>query len=361
MMNLPSVLIIGAGAIGSLVGGKLAQAGAAVTFAGRPAFAEAVRHRGLILTDAEGSYTLRNLTAAASITEACASAPFDLVIITVKSYDTAAALAELLQALAGAPIPAMLSLQNGVGNEATIAAALAAPVGGSTPVIAGIITTPVSVLEQGSIRVDKADYTLGISPWHPSLPATIVPRTIEALRLAGFAVTPYASAQSMKWSKLLMNIVGNAGSAILDLPPDRLFATAQLVDLEIAAWREALAVMRAAGIAPVRVGNYPFNLLAPLISYAPKNWLRPLLRARVGKARGGKMPSLHIDLHSGRAKSEVMWLNGAVVEKGREVSVATPVNQTLTEVLCRLVAEPGEIPAWRDNSQRLFEAIGQQR
>ncbi len=103
--------------------------------------------------------------------------------------------------------------------------------------------------------------------------------------------------------------------------------------------------------------KYPFATLAPLIRYAPKALIRPILRSQIGGARGGKLPSLHIDLHSGKGRSEVGWLNGAVVRKGGEVGVATPVNQVLTEVLSELVAHPDEIRAWRGNHARLLAAV----
>jgi 2-dehydropantoate 2-reductase len=54
------------------------------------------------------------------------------------------------------------------------------------------------------------------------------------------------------------------------------------------------------------------------------------------------MPSFHIDLHSGRGKSEVGYLNGAVVRAGERYGVPTPVNAALTDSLLKLTS--GEIP-----------------
>ena len=72
-------------------------------------------------------------------------------------------------------------------------------------------------------------------------------------------------------------------------------------------------------------------------------WLsRPLLARAAGSGRGGKMPSFHIDLHSGRGKSEVEFLHGAVVRAGENFGVPTPVNEVLTETLMALTR--GEIP-----------------
>jgi 2-dehydropantoate 2-reductase len=57
----------------------------------------------------------------------------------------------------------------------------------------------------------------------------------------------------------------------------------------------------------------------------------------VGGGRGGKMPSFHIDLHSGKGYCEVDQLNGAVVRAGQEYCFPTPVNKTLNDVLTDLV------------------------
>ena len=76
--------------------------------------------------------------------------------------------------------------------------------------------------------------------------------------------------------------------------------------------------------------------------------------------------SLHIDLHSdkgkaGKGRSEVGWLNGAVVRKGDEVGVETPVNQALADILGSLAANPSELSAWRGNHARLMQAVASTR
>jgi 2-dehydropantoate 2-reductase len=71
-------------------------------------------------------------------------------------------------------------------------------------------------------------------------------------------------------------------------------------------------------------------------------WLsKPLLARAAGSGRGSKMPSFHIDLHSGRGKSEVDFLHGAVVRAGKRTNVPTPVNELLTKTLLALTK--GEI------------------
>ncbi|MEZ4555162.1 MAG: ketopantoate reductase C-terminal domain-containing protein [Caldilineaceae bacterium] len=145
---------------------------------------------------------------------------------------------------------------------------------------------------------------------------------------------------------------------MLDLAPDQIFADKHLANLEIDAWREALAVMRARDIPALNVGSFPFATLAPLIRFGPKPMLRTALRRQVGgMARRADALSLHMDLHSGKGKSEVGWLNGAVVRTGEEAGVATPVNRVLTEVLTELVRAPSQMAAWRHNGERLLANV----
>jgi 2-dehydropantoate 2-reductase len=91
--------------------------------------------------------------------------------------------------------------------------------------------------------------------------------------------------------------------------------------------------MRARGYPVVDLPGTPARALAWAATRLPAALARPLLRRAVAGGRGGKMPSLHVDLHSGQARSEVRWLHGAVARHGAELGVPTPVNQALTETL----------------------------
>lgn len=105
--------------------------------------------------------------------------------------------------------------------------------------------------------------------------------------------------------------------------------------------RECLAVMEAQGIEVVDLPGTPVRALA----YATRLplWLsKPFLARAAGAGRGAKMPSFHIDLHTGRGKSEVQYLHGEVVQAGESCNVPTPVNRILTETLMALTNK--EIP-----------------
>ncbi len=351
-------LIVGAGAIGCLVGGLLAQTDLPVTLVGRPRLVDAIRGRGLRLELPHQTFQVRAVAAFTTVDQALAHAlearrPVELAVLTVKSYDTATALDELDRALRGHghPQPHLLSLQNGVGNEEALAERF-----GPERVIAGTITAPAEIPEPGTVRIGKARFAVGIAPWHRS--ACQGAERVQALwSRAGMAVTLYPDARAMKWTKLLMNMIGNATSAILAEPPGLTFQDPHIADLEIRALREALQVMAAQEIRPVNLERYPLGTAAPLLRRAPSRLLRPALRRIVSGARGGKMPSLYLDLERGKGKSEVRWLNGAVVRAGESLQLPTPVNRALTEIVLHLVSHPEEWPAWQGNHRRLVEAV----
>lgn len=360
-MSNSRILIIGAGAIGCLVGGNLALGGCSVTMAGRTRFVDAILDTGgLIMEGPDGKQVVENLAPVTSIQQAYEQSPagFDLSILTVKSYDTRIAVQELFTAakIHNVDPPTVLSLQNGVGNEETIASLL-----GPAYVIAGNITTPVSVIGPGHILINKANTDIGLSPWHPAVSQAQFDLAQHALEQAGFSTTAYEDAQGLKWTKVLMNMLGNASSAILGLPPEEIFSDRQLLNLEISAWRETLEVMNKAGIPPVNIGNYTFSVWAPFIRHAPNLLLQPILRKQISKGRGGKMPSLYLDLDQGKSKSEVGWLNGAVAAKGKEVNVPTPINTMLLEVLSSIVAQPAKRSLWQSDSLRLLVTADEYR
>jgi 2-dehydropantoate 2-reductase len=145
----------------------------------------------------------------------------------------------------------------------------------------------------------------------------------------------------MKWSKMLTNLPANATAAILNMTAAEVFAHPGLFRLEMRMLRETLAVMRANHIRVTDLPRVPVRALG-LGTRLPEFVARPLMLKAVGGGRGGKMPSFHIDLHSGRGKSEVDWLNGAVVRYGEKVGVPTPINKLLTETLMSLAS--GEVP-----------------
>jgi 2-dehydropantoate 2-reductase len=106
--------------------------------------------------------------------------------------------------------------------------------------------------------------------------------------------------------------------------------------LEIEMMRETLRVMDASGIPVSNLPGTPVTALAWAVKNLPLAVSRPILGRQVAGGRGTKMPSFYLDLTSGRGKSEVDYLNGAVVRFGARVGVQAPVNQLLNETLMGL-------------------------
>ena len=92
-----------------------------------------------------------------------------------------------------------------MGASSRTAAVVAVP---RAPVRAGGVATPVGGGAPGIIRVDKPRYGLGLAGWRPPGPSALFDDVCSLMRLAGFAVTPYSDAPAMKWTKLLMNMLG---------------------------------------------------------------------------------------------------------------------------------------------------------
>lgn len=312
-------------------------------FLERPHNAPALREYGLHLQLGDKSHQLRNLRVVTSIEEAQKESTFDLALFALKSYDTAAAIDAL--APSAAQLPPFLCLQNGVENEAALGAVL-----GAHKVVAGTVTTAVAKDGPGQIRLERLR-GVGLAAGHP-----LSERVAAAMNAAGLNPRLYPNAAAMKWSKLLTNLLTNATCAILDLSPAEVMAYPGLFAIEMRQLREALAVMRALGLGVLDLPGTPVRALA-FGTWLPAALARPLMARAVGRGRGGKMPSLHIDLHSGKSRSEVDWLNGAVVRAGQKVGVKTPVSQFLNETLLRLVANKEKQNPFRHDSAAFIAAV----
>lgn len=342
----PRVLVIGAGAVGSWTGARLALSGARVTLVGRGPLVEAARSSGLRLSEPEGERQTRPLAAYAALGEALNAAEYDLAILTVKAYDTAFVLSEI--AATGVAPPPVLSLQNGIGNEEALVAAL-----GSDKVLAGAIETPLSVPQPGTVIAHRSRYRAGLAGIGPAAP---VAEATAALARAGLSVDRFEDYRRLKWSKLLLNLPANAACAILDWTPAQLMAHPATAELEARGWQEAFRTMRAQGIAPVSLAGYPLSALAPLVPRLPASLLARGLRRTVAGGRGSKSPSLREALAAGK-RSEVAWLNGAVAAAGVTARVPTPVNHALTDVLSAISQGRDDWSYWRDQPQRLTTLI----
>jgi 2-dehydropantoate 2-reductase len=340
---------MGAGAIGCFIGGHLATTGHRVTLVGLTALIPKIAKDGLTLR--WPNQPAKTIFPNATNTLVEPETPYDFILLTTKSPDTLTAAKQLTTLPLADDKTHFISFQNGIGNEEKLVELFGRP-----QVMAGTLTIPISVPELGVIAVSKAKGGLGVAPLSDGQPVNLL---ADALNQAGLPTVTYPDYQAMKWSKLLLNIINNASSAILNWTPAQIIAHPDLFDLEIQALREGVAVMKALGLKPVKLPAYPVNWLARLVAarWLPMAVTRSILRPFMVSGRGTKMPSLQIDLAAGQPVSEVGVLNGAIVEAGEKLGIATPVNQTLTDILSGLVSGELAWPDYQNQPKKLLEAV----
>jgi 2-dehydropantoate 2-reductase len=341
-------LIVGAGAIGSLLGNRLSRAGHAVTLVGRPGYVEAVEREGVGLEEGNEPAVYAHDVRAVSDVARVSDETFDVLIFTMKVYDTTEAAGQVRPLVErGAPV---LVMQNGVGGEAQAARVLE-----EGAILSGVITLVVEKREPGLVCLSTTRGGIGLASTHsPTPPAELV----ASFREAGFRIEVYADYQAMKWSKLLLNLLGNASAAILAMGPDRIFAHRGLFELERSAFCEARMVMRAQGLHPVRLPGYPVPLLAWSLCALPSPILQPIFRRIMARGRGDKLPSLYLDLARGRKRSEVVYLNGAVVAMARELGLHVPANEALYGTLVSIASGEVDWETHRGRPEGLLATAG---
>lgn len=297
------ICILGAGALGSVFGGLLAEAGHDVTLINRnAAHIAAIRASGLTLRSVGGQRNVR--VEAATGTKGLR--PVDLVIVLVKSQDTESAVLAA-RGIIG-PETVLLSLQNGLGHEEILA-----EIAGRERVLGGKTYVGGGLLGPGQVVASATGKETIIG----ELDGANTPR-VEALAKtfteAGLATIVSLNIAGAMWDKLLVNVATGAVAGITGLTYGQLYAIPEIEATAIAAVSEAMAVARATGIA-----------LQTTDPHAP--WV---------KAAAGLPPdfktSMLQSLEKG-ARTEIDFINGAIVRAGRRVQVPTPVNATLVALM----------------------------
>ena len=353
MVNL-KILSFGAGAIGTYIGGSLALSGQQLVFLEKPEMADELRRRGLRLdltidkrrnTKEVAVLSPASFVAASTLEEALRYGPFDVAIYALKSFDTAAAV-ESMRPFKD-KLPPILCFSNGVDNEPALVAML-----GADKVIAGTVTHSVARRGAGDIVLDRLR-GVGLDAANP-----LSQELVAAFNLAYLNARLYSNPTAMKWSKMMTNLTSNPLSAILDITATDVFADPRLFRLEMAMVHECIAVMKAQGIPLVDLPDAPVRELA-VVTRLPLWLSRLLLASAAGSARGAKMPSFHIDLYSGRGKTEAEFLHGAVVRAGEKYGVPTPVNKGLTEIVMQLFRKEIPLDEYAHQPEKLLAKLQQ--
>jgi 2-dehydropantoate 2-reductase len=341
------ILIYGAGAVGGYLGARLAQQKHNVTLITRDVMAKLIDETGLELIEG-GKRIVTRPTAVTSVAQAFKDGQsYDLIILTMKAYDLAAAVNPLI---AFCPQPNMIiTTQNGIGIEQGLIKQF-----GAEHIIAGTFTLPIRKETTTQLVAERTDGGLCLAPTQPKQE---IKQWLNLFRETGMETKRYKDYESMKWSKAFVNIIGNATSAILNRRPGLIYRSDAVFDLEIKMLQEALAVMKAAGHKMVDLPAVSTTKLAFSIKRLPRALLKPALTKLVADGRGDKMPSFHIDLTAGKGKSEVVYHNGAIAKKGKELGIPTPINTALTEILWKLTVEKLDWREFNGKPSRLVQEV----
>jgi 2-dehydropantoate 2-reductase len=293
MSNWPKVAVVGPGAVGCFFGGMLARAGAPVTLIGRPGSKSPhlarIRERGLVFDGVDVQETLPIEVAE----PAAGLAAADLVLFAVKTLDTESAGAGIRPHLAEGTV--VVSLQNGIDNVERLGGVgvEALP---SVVIVAAAIDTPGTLRHRG-----RGDLMVGDGDRER--------RIAEMFERAGVPCEVSSRLQHELWSKLIINSMANATSALTGASYRRLteFEPTWKISLESA--REAVAVAAADGI-----------------ELDPRE-LQARGRAIIENV-GDATSSTEQDIAHGR-RTEIDSLNGYISRRGSELGVATPTNDLL--------------------------------
>lgn len=320
--------IIGAGALGSLLGFCLSPQAEVWLLDGWEAHVAAIHADGLQCVSDDGVEVRRvRATSDPAAIGAC-----DVALVLVKSHQTRWA-AELLLKEKGTkqkeegrtqkeeatddqppafilrPSPFILTLQNGLGNRETLAAAL-----GAQRVGQGVTALGATLLGPGRVRwAGRGATVFGTSPDRAT-----VERLAALFEACGLPASLSDDLDALVWGKLLVNAGINALTALLRVPNGALAEVPEARALLEQAVREAAAVARARGV------QLPYaDPVAHVLS--------------VAQATAHNRSSMLQDVLRG-SPTEIAVINGALVREGQRLGVPTPVNRMLTALVQALDA-----------------------
>jgi 2-dehydropantoate 2-reductase len=304
------ILIAGAGAIGSVLGAMLHCAGHRVTLLGRRRHMEAIACEGLRITGLLGTHTIRGLNLADRPCQL--DGRFDLILCTVKPYDTAAISDDIGERLSDHGL--IVSMQNGLGNIEALASRF-----GLGQVLGGRVIFGSELHRPGAVHVTVFADPVAIGPapaLHRALSGVLAARAAGVARLidcAGVAAVGCADIMPVIWSKLLYNVALNALGALYELSYGELAADPDLRAIMDEAIGEAFAVARKLQVA------LPFPTAVDYLD---------TFYGKLIPATETHHPTMLYDLKN-RGRTDVDWLNGKIVELALQTGLTAPVNQML--------------------------------
>lgn len=310
------VVVIGAGAIGAPIAARLFEHRLPVMLVARGMNFEVIASDGLTIATPEKTQT--SMVDVVNGISSLGLEPGDAVMLCVKSQDTAGALEELVR-IAPPELPVFCA-QNGVANERAVSQHF-------TNTYGACVMSPASYLEPGRVEVFSSPVigVLDVGRWPTGVDDTALELS-KLLREVGFASIATADIETLKWGKLLANIL----NALEVLCGPRALSD----ELAHRARDEAQLCLSAYGV-DVATATSLAEERSRLVNYQPIGSIR-----RVGSSSWQSMLR-------GLGTVESDYLNGEIVDLGRHYGIATPVNELLrrrvNEMACQGRA-PGSVP-----------------
>ena len=330
-MAFEKLAVLGAGAIGANIGAYVTRAGHDITLIDMwPAHVEEMKRHGLKVTAQDEEFTVK--VKAIHLADVCSlREKFDAVFLSVKSYDSVWATKFIEPYLT--PVGVLLPAQNSINED------WVAPVIGYTRVIGCVVTLGAGLYEPGHVvrtsASSRPSFALG------ELNSMITPRVQELIKILSAVGSSRATANlwGERWAKLIVNSMSNAIAGITGMASAELRSNSDVFAITLKIAGEALSVAEVLGVQVEPVGGIPAKAYLDAVHGVGVEQLRAQWIER-GRALGAGRPSLLQDMMKGR-RTEVDYLNGYVVRKGREASVPTPMNEAVVEVTKRI--EGGEL------------------
>lgn len=321
MAAADGILVAGAGALGSVFGGLLANAGMPVTLLGRAPHMDAIRSRGLVVDGLFGMHRVTGLACADDARDL--RGPFAAILLTVKSWDTRDVIGRVAPLLA--PDGVVVCLQNGLGNLETVTAAV-----GADRVLGGRVIFGAEVPAPGRVRVTViADPVLvGVPAAGDAFLEARARMWAERFEGAGIPSRYTDRLVAELWAKVLYNAALNPLGALLGVPYGRLPEDADARATMDDVIDEAFAVARAVGVA---------------LAWATSMEYRQTFYGRLVPSTADHRSSMLQDLERGRP-TEIEAINGWVVRRGAEHGVPTPANALLARLVRARVRCAAERP-----------------
>ena len=341
------IAFVGAGAVGSFVGGMLAKSGEDVALIdGWPEHIKAIKDDGLLVTGTHGRMTIALTAMHIHEVQSLAKSPLDVVFIATKAYDSEWAAALIKDYLR--PGASVVSLQNGF-NEERISRTL-----GGAPVVGCIASTlGAEIVEAGHVTRTYGrggeEYTvfrLGETDGRLSDRLAWLVKLLSKVD----AAKPTANLLGERWSKLVANAMINPLAGITGMRDREMMASSDI--------RKLAAGM---GIEGVKVGHVLGYALVPVLGIAIEEWMGAgvdgdfgnLDRALVGafgRATQQGRASTPVDIALGR-RTELDYFNGLLISKSRELGLAVPFNEAVMDV--EKEVEAGHLKPGVNNIDRL--------